>query len=72
MSDIKKYILNKDFAIECEIGSSMAIRVVLVSVSFEPVIEEIKGIRDKNTANQKFKELAQKYKTGVGFARSQY
>ena len=50
----------------------MAIRVVLVSVSFEPVIEEIKGIRDKNTANQKFKELAQKYKTGVGFARSQY
>lgn len=66
MSDIKKYILNKDFAIE------WAIRVVLVSVSFEPVIEEIKGIRDKNTANQKFKELAQKYKTGVGFAKSQY
>lgn len=72
MNDVKKYTLNKDFEIECEMGSSMSIRVILVSVPFEPVIEEFKDIRDKNEANQKFKELAQKYKTGVSFAKYQY
>ena len=72
MSEVKRYTLNRDFTIECEMGDKMSVRVIMISLPFEPVIEEIKDIKDKNVANQKFKELAQKYKTGVSFAKSTY
>lgn len=66
---VKRYQLNRDFCIECEIGAKMAVRVILVSVPFEPVIERVEGITDKNEANRVFKALAGKYSGGAGFYR---
>lgn len=67
MDNRKEYRLNKDYMIECIFGEKMSVRVIMVSVPFEPVMEEYVNIADKNEANQIFKNMVQKYKMGVTF-----
>lgn len=67
MESKKEYRLNKDYTIECIFGEKMTVRVIMVSVPFEPVMEEYINITDKNEANQIFKKMVQKYKAGVTF-----
>lgn len=67
--EVKRYRLNNDFGIECVMGEIMAVRVILISVIFEPVVENTEGIRDKNEANRVFKEYKEKYKDGIAFLK---
>lgn len=67
--EVKRYRLNKDFGIECVMGDTMAVRVILISVIFEPVVENTEGIKDKNEANRIFKEYKEKYKEEITFAK---
>lgn len=67
--EVKRYRLNNDFGIECVMGEIMAVRVILISVIFEPVVENTEGIRDKNEANRVFKEYKEKYKDGITFLK---
>lgn len=65
---LKRYRLNEDFSIYCGNDSSgMFVRVVLESVRFEPVIEELKGIKDKDSANSLFKQMVNKYREPLSF-----
>ena len=65
---LKRYKLNEDFSIYCGNDSrGMFVRVVLESVRFEPVIEELKSIKDKDSANSLFKQMVNKYREPLSF-----
>lgn len=59
---VKTYKLNNDFTIECVMGESMSVRVLMLSLPWEPVVEEVSGIVDKNEGNQIFKKMVAKYR----------
>ena len=65
MADVREYRLNEDYRIECVLGNPMSVRVIMVSLPWEPVIEEYTGIVDKDEANQIFKRMVSKYRFGV-------
>lgn len=70
--EVKRYRLNRDFGIECVMGERMAVRVILISVIFEPVIEHTEEIKDKDEANRIFKEYKEKYKDEITFAEEKH
>lgn len=63
----KEYKLNNDFIIECNTGDVMSIIVIQDSLEWKPVLEEYRGITDKEQGNLLFKKLVEKYKTPLGY-----
>lgn len=63
----KEYKLNDTFGIVCS-GSEnrMNVEVVMISVPWEEVVESVRGISDKDTANATFKAMVAKYKERSG------
>lgn len=63
--NVKTYKLNKDYTVECVMGDSMTVRVVVESLIWRPVMEEYVGIKDKAVANETFKRMVEKYRLPV-------
>lgn len=60
--NVKTYKLNKDFTVECVMGDTMEVRVIIESLPWRPVIEEVVGISCKEEGNRVFKEMVAKYR----------
>lgn len=68
MNQVKSYVLNKDYRIDCitskRSDGSILFSVVVVqySLPFEPEVDWAYNIEDKSDANSAFHRLAKKYK----------
>lgn len=65
--EVKRYDLGNGWGIDCithiDFGEkSYEINVVMLCVPWEEVVHSIKKIKDPAEANQKFKELVERYK----------